>query len=86
VWNLVENAIHYDVAHGEVHVRVATRAGQATIEVANTGPEVAAEDIERLMQPFQRQTSDGRPSGKGSGRTASGNRLTVRCTGQLRPR
>ena len=58
VSNLVENAIHYNVAHGEVHVRVRTRAGQAELEVANTGPVVAAEDIERLLQPFQRLTPD----------------------------
>jgi signal transduction histidine kinase len=58
VSNLVENAIRYNVAHGEVHVRVGTRAGQAALEVANTGPVVAAEDIERLLQPFQRLTQD----------------------------
>lgn len=58
VSNLVENAIHYNVAHGEVHVRANTRAGQATLEVTNTGPQVAAEDIERLLQPFQRLTPE----------------------------
>jgi signal transduction histidine kinase len=58
VSNLVENAIRYNVAHGEVHVRVGTRAGQAALEIANSGPVVAAEDIERLLQPFQRLTPD----------------------------
>jgi signal transduction histidine kinase len=58
VSNLVENAIRYNVAHGEVHVRVGTRAGQAALEVANTGPLVDAEDIDRLLQPFQRLTPD----------------------------
>jgi signal transduction histidine kinase len=58
VSNLVENAILYNVTHGEVHVRVGTRAGQAALEIANTGPVVAAEDIERLLQPFQRLTPD----------------------------
>jgi signal transduction histidine kinase len=56
VSNLVENAIRYNVAHGEVHVRVGKRAGQAALEVVNTGPVVAAEDIERLLQPFERLT------------------------------
>lgn len=58
VSNLVENAIRYNVAHGEVVVRVTARDGHAVLEVANTGPVVAGEDIDRVLQPFERLALD----------------------------
>ena len=56
--NLVENAIRHNTPNGHVRLTVETRAGKATITVANTGPLVPADEIERLLQPFQRLTPD----------------------------
>lgn len=58
VSNLVQNAIRHNVPNGDVHVRVGTRAGQATLTVTNTGPVVPAGEVERLVAPFQRLAPD----------------------------
>lgn len=52
VANLVDNAI----AYGAPPVEVATRldGGHVAIEVADRGPGIRAEDVERLKQPFTR--------------------------------
>jgi signal transduction histidine kinase len=58
VANLVDNAIRYNVAGGEVAVVTGTRDGQALLSVANTGPPVPADEVDRLLQPFQRLATD----------------------------
>jgi signal transduction histidine kinase len=56
--NLLENAIRHNTADGSVTVHVAARSGRATMTVANTGPAVPADQIPRLLQPFQRLAPD----------------------------
>lgn len=58
VSNLVDNALHYNHPSGKVHAEVGTHAGQATLTVTNTGPHVPADQLDRLLQPFQRITTD----------------------------
>ena len=58
VSNLVENALRHNVAQGRVRVTVGQADGHATLEVANTGPLVPPEDVERLLQPFQRMRQE----------------------------
>jgi signal transduction histidine kinase len=67
--NLVDNAIRHNVTDGRVHVTVADNAAGATLTVSNTGPSVAADQVSRLLQPFQRGTSarTGSPNGLGLG-------------------
>ena len=55
--NLVDNAIRYNVSGGRVDVSV-TSNGRATLTVANTGPVVPPEELDRLLQPFQRLSAD----------------------------
>jgi signal transduction histidine kinase len=57
--NLVDNAVRHNVAGGRVEIRTGTDGGRALLTVLNTGPVVAAEDVERLFEPFQR-LGDGR--------------------------
>ncbi len=57
VSNLVDNAISYNVAAGRVDVRVQS-GGRATLTVLNTGPVVPAEELDRLLAPFQRLAPD----------------------------
>jgi signal transduction histidine kinase len=54
VTNLVDNAMRYNQPGGRIEVLTATRAGQAIIRVSNTGPPVPDDQIDRLLQPFQR--------------------------------
>ena len=58
VSNLVENAFRHNVAQGRVRVVVGTDDGHATLAVTNTGPFVPPEDVERLLQPFQRMSQE----------------------------
>jgi signal transduction histidine kinase len=57
VSNLVDNAIRHNVAAGRLDVTVRS-GGRATLTVANTGPVVPEEEVERLVQPFQRLSPD----------------------------
>jgi signal transduction histidine kinase len=63
VINLVDNALRYNVPDGQVEVGTRTADGHAVLTVANTGPVVPPDDIDRLFQPFQRlgtaRTGDG---------------------------
>jgi signal transduction histidine kinase len=54
VSNLVENALRYNVRGGRVTVRTGTAAGRVALTVTNSGPQVPADQIARLLQPFQR--------------------------------
>jgi len=52
--NLIDNAIRHNSPGGHVEITTGTRDRRAFVTVANTGPAVAPEQIERLFQPFQR--------------------------------
>ena len=54
----VQNAIRYNVPHGYVRVRVGTRDVLALLRIINSGPVVPAEEVERLLAPFQRLAPD----------------------------
>ncbi len=58
VSNLVENAFRHNVTQGRVRVAVASDDGHATLAVTNTGPLVPSEDLERLLEPFQRMSQE----------------------------
>jgi signal transduction histidine kinase len=75
VSNLVDNAVRHNVAGGRVEVRLAAGSAgfngssAATLTVTNTGLPVAPDQVNRLLQPFQRGTPDrtANPSGFGLG-------------------
>jgi signal transduction histidine kinase len=67
VANLLENAIEHNVAGGRVDVSTSTREGQAILSVANDGPVIAAEELYRLQQPFQRLGAERTSHGDGHG-------------------
>ncbi|GAA3286860.1 HAMP domain-containing histidine kinase [Dactylosporangium vinaceum] len=54
VANLCDNAIHYNRPGGTVEVTVRTLDGHARLIVANTGPPVPPDEVDRLFEPFQR--------------------------------
>jgi signal transduction histidine kinase len=54
VANLVDNAIRYNVDQGWIAVRSGTLDSHAFIEVANTGPAIAPDEVFPLFEPFRR--------------------------------
>lgn len=52
--NLVDNAVRYNTAGGEIWIGTRTTAGSSQLSVANTGPVISPADADRIFQPFQR--------------------------------
>ena len=67
VANLVDNAVRYNRAGGTIWVAVAPgpRGDEAVVRVSNTGLRVPTDDVERLLQPFERLGRHGTGSGLG---------------------
>jgi signal transduction histidine kinase len=65
VANLVSNAIRHNLVGGRIDVATRTEPGRAVLSVANTGPRIPADELERLFQPFERFTC--RPTSFGEG-------------------
>jgi signal transduction histidine kinase len=67
--NLVENALRYNIPNGQVDITAGAESGSATLHIANTGPPIPTDQIQRLLQPFQRLTTNrhGRHNGLGLG-------------------
>ncbi|MCC6878549.1 MAG: hypothetical protein IT511_02050 [Rhodocyclaceae bacterium] len=65
--NLITNAIKFSPREGVIHVGLTTREGRAVLDVIDDGPGVAAEERERVFEPFFRGTRARRGTVKGSG-------------------
>jgi signal transduction histidine kinase len=52
--NLIDNAVRHNDSRGRIAVETGTRAHRAYLRVANTGPTIPADDLDRLFEPFQR--------------------------------
>jgi signal transduction histidine kinase len=72
VANLADNALRYNRPGGWVRVTTGTRNGHAVLLVANSGPEVPADQVERLLQPFQRLSPNRAGEVGGSGGSGLG--------------
>jgi signal transduction histidine kinase len=69
VANLIDNAIRYNAPGGRVQVRTGISGDHAVLLVGNSGPQVPADQVSRLLQPFARLIADraGHPDGHGLG-------------------
>lgn len=65
--NLVENALKYVPAGGQVDVAVTATSDEITLSVADNGPGVPAADRQRILQPFVRLDRDRNHTGSGLG-------------------
>jgi signal transduction histidine kinase len=65
--NLLSNATRYNVSGGRIEVATRTEADHAVLSVANTSRPIAAEELVRLFQPFQRLGSQPRAYADGAG-------------------
>ena len=52
--NLVNNAIRYNLAAGDIWISTGTMAGSSQLTVANTGPVISPAEAGRIFQPFER--------------------------------
>jgi signal transduction histidine kinase len=89
IGNLLDNAVRYNAPDGRVDIEIQAGAEQATLTIANTGPRIPAEDVERLLMPFQRLAGDSRAHGDGVGLGLSIVRAVARAhdaTLTVRPR
>jgi signal transduction histidine kinase len=67
VSNLIDNAIRHNIANGHIQILLVASTTEATLTVANTGPLVAPNEVDRLLQPFQRGTPDRTVTANGLG-------------------
>lgn len=66
--NLVDNAILYNVAGGRIDVQTwAAPPASAVLQVQNSGPPVATNDVDALLEPFRRATQQRVGAGYGLG-------------------
>ena len=67
--NLIDNAVKYTPAGGKVEVSLLREGTTAVIAVRDTGPGIAAEDADRVFQPFVRldPAREAVPDGAGLG-------------------
>jgi signal transduction histidine kinase len=69
VVNLVDNAVRHNIAGGHITIATRTETGHGILTIANSGPVIPQDDIDRLFQPFQRLGGDraGHRGGHGLG-------------------
>jgi signal transduction histidine kinase len=66
IFNLLSNAVKFTPAGGSIDVWATQVNGEVRIAVADTGPGIAAEDIERIFEEFQ-QSAAGLEQREGTG-------------------
>lgn len=81
VANLVENAVRYNAADGEITVRSGIYEGYPAIQVENAGPVIAGYEVQGLFEPFRRASGDRVKSGRSAGLGLSIVRSVVRAHG-----
>jgi signal transduction histidine kinase len=66
IFNLLSNAVKFAPEGGSVDVSATQSNGEVTVSVADTGPGIAAEDLDRIFEEFQ-QTEAGARQREGTG-------------------
>jgi signal transduction histidine kinase len=66
IFNLLSNAVKFTPAGGLVEVTATQNNGEVKVSVADTGPGIAAEDLDRIFEEFQ-QTEAGARQHEGTG-------------------
>ncbi len=65
--HLLDNAVAYNQAGGEVEVSIGAEGGVATLEVRDTGTGIAKEDLPHIFERFFRGAANGARAGTGLG-------------------
>jgi signal transduction histidine kinase len=69
VANLLDNAVRYNAASGDIWISTRTVAGSSQLSVANTGPLISSAEADSVFQPFQRLNDGTSHEGFGLGLT-----------------
>jgi len=69
VANLVDNAVRYNAASGDIWISTRTVARSSQLSVANTGPLISSAEADSVFQPFQRLNDRTSHEGFGLGLT-----------------
>lgn len=67
VYNLLSNAVKYSPAHGHVMLEYSSTADRVEVVVADRGPGIAADQVDRLFRPFSRVGAQERQTTGGTG-------------------
>ena len=67
--NLLANALRFTGPGGAVSVSAEAETGMVRFAVTDTGAGIAAEDVDRVFEPFYRVPGQGKPTGIGLGLT-----------------
>ncbi|MBN9529357.1 MAG: PAS-domain containing protein [Alphaproteobacteria bacterium] len=67
VMNLVDNALKYAGDHGPIEIAATPADGSVLISVADSGPGIAPDDLERIFDKYFRAAASGRIAGAGLG-------------------
>jgi signal transduction histidine kinase len=70
--NLILNASKFGVANTPIDVTISTRTGRVRVSVADRGPGVSLDDVDRLFEPYYRA-----PANAGSGKDGVGLGLSI---------
>ncbi len=65
VANLLDNAIRHNHKDGHMEITTLTRGGRAVLTVASSGPVLPGDQLQRLLQPFQKLAPGGGGHGLG---------------------
>jgi signal transduction histidine kinase len=61
--NLIDNAVRHNTPGGWIEIRTESGGGEARLEISNSGPRIAADEVASLTEPFRRlgaaRTGDG---------------------------
>jgi signal transduction histidine kinase len=63
ITNLVENAIAYNIPGGRLEASTGQQNGNATLRIANDGPQIEQDEVSELFQRFHRRDLRDRASG-----------------------
>jgi signal transduction histidine kinase len=69
VANLIDNAVRYSGAAGDIWITTCSVSGKSHLTVANTGPVISPLDSDRIFEPFQRLNDRSSHEGFGLGLT-----------------
>lgn len=64
IGNLLDNALRHTPAGGRVDIGICGEDGSAVLRIEDSGPGIAAADLEKIFEPFYRGA---RPQGEGTG-------------------
>src|SRR5262249_41585542 len=67
VFNLLSNAVKFTPAEGRIDVSAHFEDGQVEVAVADTGPGIAAEDLENIFEEFEQTVEGKQAEGTGLG-------------------